>query len=369
MTSGYDKLKEKYQDLIPRTLESNKNLLIESFVQYYGEGHRNRIEERYHQITLAYYIDWNLLKEIVEGLGLQNSVSRSFSLGSSSKERCSDLVQLYQDHYPKKSFFTKLFQKSVCMEESLEYVGCTGENLLENWELITEILECSDPKCFSYGDQKIVSFPILLCPDSVIIHELHHALTSEWMVDVSDGSIEKSGLEISSNDVVDDEVIEELLNEKASQEITAIFHQKGGDFSSFCLDIPYFKPYEENFYLIDSFYREFRPFIKCARITENKNALVERVGKDVYQRYVQFVEENYAEEKSAIEKRKKSSGPQLKALMQEMRDNVEKTPAFSQQELDQYYEWLRREGHTVTMLNQLDSNTDFSQKENSSRRR
>lgn len=57
----YDKLKKKYDNLIRHSLEKNKRILIESFVEYYGEEFRYLIEKRYNEITFIYYIDWNMV--------------------------------------------------------------------------------------------------------------------------------------------------------------------------------------------------------------------------------------------------------------------------------------------------------------------
>lgn len=365
----YDQLKEKYKDLVFTTLRKNRDILIESFVEYYGEEYRDVIERKYSQIVFTYYIDWNFLKLVVENQNLAKPSSKNSFIDSSNQERCSDLVQFYQDRFRKKSLFSKVFQMTGSFfGKSKELVGCTDREILGNQDLIDELMKSRDPICVSYRDKKLISFPILSYPEFTIIHEVHHALTSDWIADLS-GNVEKSGLEVTDHKTSLEEVIEELLNEKASQEVTEIFHRRGGDFSSFCMDLPYFRPYNENFYLIDSFYQEFKPFIKKARITENKNELVQRVGKDNYQRYVAFVRKNYSQEKGVIAIRKKTSSSQLNTLLQKMKDNAKKAPTFTQEDFDQYYDTLRREGYTVTVLNQLDSNSDMNEKEEHTRRR
>ena len=64
--SKFKKLKIKYDNSIKETLNSNKDILIESFVEYYGEEYRNKIEKRYNEITFVYYVDWETIDLAVE---------------------------------------------------------------------------------------------------------------------------------------------------------------------------------------------------------------------------------------------------------------------------------------------------------------
>lgn len=53
-----EELKDKYDEIVEQTLARNKSILIESFVEYYGEEYREIIERRYNEIVFVYYIDW-----------------------------------------------------------------------------------------------------------------------------------------------------------------------------------------------------------------------------------------------------------------------------------------------------------------------
>lgn len=64
--SKFEKLKLKYDNLIKGTLENNKKILIESFVEYYGEEYRTIIEKRYNEITFVYYVDWKTIDLVVK---------------------------------------------------------------------------------------------------------------------------------------------------------------------------------------------------------------------------------------------------------------------------------------------------------------
>lgn len=56
--SDYQNLKKKYERLYNETLEKNKEILIESFIEYYGEKHRDEIISRFNEIVFIYFIDW-----------------------------------------------------------------------------------------------------------------------------------------------------------------------------------------------------------------------------------------------------------------------------------------------------------------------
>ena len=59
MGFNYQKLKKKYEKLYNDTIEENKDILIESFVEYYGEQHRDEIISRFNEIVFVYFINWN----------------------------------------------------------------------------------------------------------------------------------------------------------------------------------------------------------------------------------------------------------------------------------------------------------------------
>ena len=78
-------------------------------------------------------------------------------------------------------------------------------------------------------------------------------------------------------------------------EITKIFHSKGGAYieENINKDILGESPYRKNFYLVEKFYTYFKDVIKKARITRNKNLLLQKCGKDNYYKLVNLINKYY----------------------------------------------------------------------------
>ena len=109
--------------------------------------------------------------------------------------------------------------------------------------------------------------------------------------------VRKMGLGTYTTNKESKEVIfEELINDIASEDIGKIFHNKGGDFSPVCLNIGINHPYQRNKYLVEDFYNEFKDYIKKARITNNKNILINTIGKENYNEYVDLVHRSYEQD-------------------------------------------------------------------------
>lgn len=358
--SSYEKLKKKYAELIPQELEKNKTIMIESFVEYYGEGYRSIIQKRYNEITFVYYIDWECVNVVVD----------EFIPQAEDKERYQDFTRFLAEHRKKDNLWKKVWRKNALQNDLPDnFVGITNKEILNKREIKSKVLEAisiPQPSHSSFGSSKhrdqIVSFQILSLGPWSIIHEINHAITNDSLALLTDnngfiGAIDKRGLSIDvclQNN--GERIIEELLNEKASFEIAQIFKRKGGDFSSFCFGIPFENSYVENFYLVNDFYEQFKTYIKVARISENKNGLIARVGREEYEQYVRLINENYSVDLNEIIKNKKVAMPLVKGLIEKMKTNEEISVSLSSTSLNSYYEQLKQLGHSVRLLNEMSNN-------------
>lgn len=366
--SKYEKLKAKYDNLIRETLASNKKILIESFVDYYGEEYRSIIEKRYNEITFIYYVDWETIHLIVE----------KFIPQIENPDEYLDFVNLYNSKKTKQTIFAKFF-KTMKKKNDLpdNLIGTTNSSILNNDYIknyLFKIFNSPSPVSFNYGSimnmDRIISFQILSLSERAIIHEINHSITRDNIAYIIEenkliGAIHKSGLNIDhayQNNI--EKIIEELINEKASQEIVKIFKEKGGDLSSFCFDIPLAYMYEHNLYLIDEFYDTFKKYIKIARISDNKNALIDRIGKTNYEKYISMVNSCYTEDLSIVDLLKEENQPKIKIIIDKMKNVANNSHDISQQELNDYYDHLKNQGFKVKLLNNISvesndlSNTD-----------
>lgn len=352
---NYYKLKNKYDSLIGNLLTNSKELLIESFVKYYGEKHRNVIEKRFNEIIFVYYINWHSI----------DIALNDFILKKENPYDYQDFNNFNNIHsnYLYSLFFTQKNRNNI--------IGTSDMSIYRNKDVtdkINSVINDINPKCFNfnYGSEddmnRFVVFPILILNESAIIHEINHSLTRDTLAFVVDDAdkkfnvIHKTGLSIYDSE----KIIEELLNEKASQEITEIFKSLGGNFSSFCMDIPFLYPYKKNFYLVDRFYDEFKEYIKEARISDNKNALIERIGKDNYKRFVSFINEHYSMDINAMNKDKTEEKLYIDKLIEEMERNLEEQ-RFLEHNND-YYGYLKELREQIKRINRTDSNDDEFQK-------
>ncbi len=354
----FEELKTRYNVLVSETLERNKQTIIDSLVDYYGENHRNTIEHRYNDIVYAYYIDWETIDFIMKDY-----------ITPLNKSEYQSIVDLSNSREKKQSKLKKFFSWNNETRKDMpdNFIGITNESLLDNPRCKREIIDCcrtGDPLSTSLGDHtnpyRIVSFQVLPLPVDAIIHEINHSITRfnlSYYVDKRKltNIIRKTGISVTISSIKSDEVImEELLNDKTALEITDIFKKKGGDLTPFCKDIPFVFPYRKNFYLIDDFYNEFKSYIKEARITENKNILVNKVGKENYEELRNLITEYYTNDIDKIEEIKKEAEPKVKKLIEKMKLHASNTRKITKEELEDYYNSLRREGKTVTILNEFE---------------
>ena len=345
----FEALKAKYNNLIKTTYEANIGILIESFVEYYGEHHRKLITKKINEIVLIYYVDFKTLDD------------KNFKRYENKPQTQHFLIfKKYKEELEQKRFLSKLEQ----------FIGTTDESILKSAEIrcdLRRLFEGFTPTHINITDdinttKRLIIFPIGITKKTDIIHEINHAITSE-LIGVLEKKrspivrdridIVKSGLDVSlASEASEENILEELINERASVDIAEIFRQKGGNFESFCFDIfPFSYAYENHFYLIEDFYRNFIHLLKKIRITENKNLFIEIIGKDNYKRFVQFINRNYKTEYKVI------SSPQLeseaRSLVQEMIEHANSYKLLTQNDVEHFYDELRKQGFKVTPMEEI----------------
>lgn len=371
--SEYERLKVKYDTLIKDSLDCNKRKLVDSFVDYYGEEYRSIIKKKYNEITFVYYVDWQTIDLVVE----------EFIPQVENPDEYEDFINLSNSRKIKEPIFEKIFNLKRKKDLPDNLIGTTNPLIFKkNYikERLSKSLKNPSAGAFNYGNSnhmdRIIYFQILSLNEVSIIHEINHAITSDIIAGVMEENqsvapVNKTGLSIDiSHQNNGERMMEELLNEKASREITKIFKQKGGDLSAFCFDIPLIYPYEDNLYLVDEFYDEFKKYIKVARISDNKNQLVEHVGKTNYENYVALVNSSYTTEEELISKNKLKNQQKVKNIVDKMRSVESNSNDISQEEVNDYYESLKKQGYNVRVLNNImDESRASTQNDNSIKRK
>lgn len=358
----YELLKEKFDKLTKKILEDNKQILIDSFVEYYGEEYRNIIEKRYNEITFVYYIDWEYTIFAI----------KEFISHQEDKTKYQDFYDFYECYEQE----LKLSENKLNQEDKLpdNFIGTTNSTILLNNEInmhLHFVLKNPESRNFHRGDinhmDRIISFPLLILSEKSIIHEINHTITRDDIAYIEKEEnnridIEKIGLEINGSEGHKKErLIEELNNDKASYEITEIFKRKGGNLSSICFNIPFDSAYRHNFYLINDFYHSFKKYIKAARISENKNTLIRRIGKDNYNELIELINTYYTTDINLIEKKKEQSQEKLKEIINKMKLEEQTSTNITSQQLSEYYKQLENNGYHVRILNEIDNENNEDQ--------
>lgn len=289
----YEDVKENYTTILNKRFLDNREKLIESFIEYYGEEYRDRIRSIYDNTIIVYYVG-NNITALLDTHNLWRT----------------ELNQL-QNKLLKMEIDLSNSDLTDEEKENIRYIGSNKTDTFNNEELsaITNIAITTTKSnnalkllwTFNGKTNRFIFFPAYLWKDSTIIHEMNHHMTSDdlVLVETDNGSshIGISGLNIdgygSSNQ---ERIIEELINDMSAIEITEIFHSKGGSYLEENLSkksIIGESDYQNNFYLIEKFYTYFKDVIKKARITGNKNLLLQTCGEENYYKLVNLINQYY----------------------------------------------------------------------------
>ena len=348
MGFNYQKLKKKYEKLYNDTIEENKDILIESFVEYYGEQHRDEIISRFNEIVFVYFINWNNF--------FNHSFSRLKNFYCENKQAISESEQeMFQDF---QDFFKYRSKANDVIKEC--FVGSSNKKVLKKAlfdnvfrNSLIKVLNDKTPTYFDHFKknkmQRIICLPIFIFSKATIIHELNHALTDIPLIALHNDIYKKSGFET----IEEERIINELINESIALGILKIFERRGGDLST--LILAYNKSiYEKNLYLIKKFYKEFKKIIKESYITLNKNNLVQSVGKENYKELVNMVNKYYSKDGALIKQTKKKAKIVKKDIVENMRKRIENIEELKKEDLKIFYKQLEQEGKKVTILNELE---------------
>ena len=256
-----------------------------------------------------------------------------------------------------------------------EYIGSSDKRFIKRLDEsghLQNVIEYGKP-CFftvTFEDgsyRRIVSFQLLTNNDNILIHEISHSETSapsctiKALYEDDFCEYEKNGLyasiEFADSEYDKIKIIEEILTEKSCDEVRQIFKSKGGNIFDSILAKGLFAEgqllepidgYRKDFYLIDEFYEAFKEEIKEARITENLNVLVKKVGKENYNKFTEFVSGCCEVELS--DGARLILAQEVSKIVADMKEYSKTQRDFTEEELNAFYEELRGNGHNIKRL-------------------
>lgn len=338
-------LREFLNSKVKDALEQNREIIIDSFAQFYGEEYRDVIVKRYEKIVFCYYLSWKNIDTLLKASKDQELIKRIKDFESVYDRLARDLKDAYglDEPHPIEAFI------GISDETILEGSGSRNihENILHaiinNICLFSAKLNKADEESF------LITLSIFTVCEDFFLHEIGHAVVTEFLAKTDYATIKKVGLSVQHGRSSRYLALEELINEKSNVEIKRIFKRRGGNLSCFpdtgnLINIKY----REYFYLVDSFYEEFKDLIKKARITNNINLLVNKVGKENYERFVDLINECLL--KDISEERKQTVIAEIEGLIVKMKSNA--LNCDDNEILEDLVSELESQGKRVRVLNQ-----------------
>lgn len=280
-----DKIVDKYSKLFLKEIDSNKSILIEAFIKYYGEEYRNIITERLNNTYFYIFISDATIKQIKK-LIAENIINNTDIIRNIKK-----IIKYYGKNHITAKFYCNgedVQSKSV-KNYTTEYFS-NKKNSVGGHIVGTTIFNDQSSLIF-------ISFSQYFYDETALIHEINHAIRSSNLAIYVDNNgkeriITKNGIDIKNSESNECIEIEEIIQHKATLEILDFFHKLGGHIS--------IKPtnhltskYEKMFPLIENFYKKYETILKKAAITDNINVLFSEIDKDKYEEYKRVICEQF----------------------------------------------------------------------------
>ena len=266
-----DNVKKEYSKKITNKIVTYKDIILESFIEFYGENYRNIITARFDNISFLYYI---------------NDITIFYIVNS--------LKQDYDDKFKNIMFFlpyivylieNNFYKQEVTIDNfyklgTNKIVGSSDERLLLDEKLLMHSIaialrdknenpyEVNLP--FDNELKRIVALPIFSVDDKSLFHELNHAISSDIVIK-NGKSVDKCGLEYD----YEEEYYNEVLNDMISSEIYNIFKKKCKDniLEDNIMKGVLIDRYTDCYHLISNFYEQNKEKIKLSYIDSNMSLL------------------------------------------------------------------------------------------------
>ena len=290
-----DTIKNDLTSIINKKIKDYSSIIIDSFVEFYGEKYRPIISNRFNNISYLYYItDLDIFYIVKE-------------LSKKTNEEYKNII--FTIPYIIYLIQNKLYNQKVTphnfYELGLNKIIGASSNALFSESLIqySIALALRDDNENSYevnipmnnDIKRIIALPIFASDDKNFFHELNHAICSQ-MTFRDKKPIIKCGLEYENKDKL---YIYEIINDKISLEIYNIFKSKCRDkildFNILSKELT--NVYENYHHLIDSFYEHYKEKLKLSSIDDVPFQIVEKDAKQQFKDLSSIVENKKSNKK------------------------------------------------------------------------
>ena len=263
-----DKIKKEYAKKITDRITTYKDLVLESFVEFYGEEYRNVITTRFNDISFLYYINDITIFYIVD------------SLKQVYSDKFKNIIFAipYIVHLIKNNFYKQEIAPDNFYELGMnKIVGVSDERLLSDKELLkysiaTALREKNECPYevnlpINNGIKRIIALPIFSVDDKSLFHEINHAISYEIVTKNGEITV-KCGLDYENEEK---KYYNEILNDIMSLEVYNIFKQKCADniLEDNIMNEVLFYTYIDYHCLINEFYEKNKMRIKSFFIDFN----------------------------------------------------------------------------------------------------
>lgn len=251
---------DKYYDSF---INNNLDKLAFAFTKYFGNQYENVIKNKIESIIFIWYKHYlfdefyklNKDKVKVDNIDLISLYDSNEIIGSTKN------IDKYKN----------IFHKLLC--DNKDILG-TNINIYKNNSISSFVL-----------------FPIIMCNDKNLIHEIEHSIVYDILFDKYNNITFKSGLFLGK---IEEKVIEELINERSAIDICSLFHNIGGNILDI-KPIKLYNTYNNYLALIENFYIKYLDILKAVRISNNYSLLFKYINENIYEEYIKFVYKIYSD--------------------------------------------------------------------------
>lgn len=267
---------DTYNIFYNKKINDNKSKLIEAFVIYYGEEYRTRVTNKINSIIFTWF---------------RHSFLDDFYYKYKNDLNNSKDIKYFLD-YDINEIIGSTDDVSLYKRNIKDVLDGSKYNLAANISLFNEnsIIET-------------INIPIFIVTDRVLIHEINHVVVRDNMFYIEENGdeslIRKDGLDVDTKYTI----FEEIINDLSARDITNIYHKLGG--TIFDTKFKVCNDYEKLFPIVEQFYYKYIDILKDVRISLNYNELFKYIDKNIYDKYVKFINKVFYVKREYDKKNKK----------------------------------------------------------------
>lgn len=320
-------MKEKFNESINafyKLYNENLPILIESFVEYYGEEHRGHIESVIYFLNIHFWVDYLSIFSVIG----------EFSEDLYGKIEIIKKYEFFIQSEIARTKFSKSQRKDA--EAILRFLG--KNNNMYPIRIVKMMIKNEWEAVAFFNPETMcpeIMLPIFLCTEKAVFHEINHLVGGShiWV---------KIGEKYPYIEAFNSETVRELINDIASLEILEIFKRRGGILCEEVFETE--NGYEHKHFLVKDFYNTFKDLIKEVLITGNTN-LFKKLGLNNIKRFEKLINSLYNKHRLTNCDKEK-----LKLLIQKMKLNMEKEKDY---DYETYFKELEEKGFRIRRMTKM----------------